>query len=422
MTLFALGINHNSASVALREKVIFSVESLQQAIDSLLRQPQIQGAVLLSTCNRTELYLAACPSDTLYTELVAWLATYHNISQEQLAPSLYWHQHEHAVEHLMRVTSGLDSMVLGESQILGQVKKAYNDAQINQSLPIELDRLFQRVFATAKRVRTETNIGANTVSVAFAACLLCRQFFTSLSDLGILLIGAGETIELAARHLAKQQAGRILIANRTLQHAQSLAEQVGAQVIGLEDIKDHLQQADIIISSTASRYPIVSTAWVEQALAARAGRPMVFIDLAVPRDIDPEVGDLPAVHLYSLDDLQTVIQRNLVQRQVAAVEAGQIIRQECASFMNWLQMQEEIEVIRNYRYQADVIRQEMESRALTSLRQGGDAEFIIHELARRLTRRLIHTPTKILQDAVLQGDQTRLQLLCDSLCTSLEAD
>ena len=410
MTLLALGINHKTAPVSLRERVTFSPESIEQALTSLLQQPLVQGGVVLSTCNRTELYLSVEQQEHIHEQLVAWLCEYHHLRPEEVSKSLYWHHGNDAVSHLMRVASGLDSLVLGEPQILGQVKKAFAESQRGQSLSGELERLFQKSFSVAKRVRTETEIGASAVSVAFAACTLARQIFESLAELNVLLVGAGETIELVARHLREHKVRHMIIANRTRERAQLLADEVGAEVITLPEIDERLADADIIISSTASPLPMV-----ERALKARRNQPMLLVDIAVPRDIEPEVGKLANAYLYSVDDLHAIIQSNLAQRKAAAVQAESIVQQESTNFMAWLRSQGAVETIRDYRSQADQIRAEMEAKALAAIAQGADVEQVIHELAHRLTNRLIHAPTKSLQQAAGDGDVERLQLLRDSL-------
>lgn len=266
MTLLALGINHKTAPVSLRERVTFSPDTLDLALDSLLAQPMVQGGVVLSTCNRTELYLSVEEQDNLHEALIRWLCDYHNLNEDELRKSLYWHQDNDAVSHLMRVASGLDSLVLGEPQILGQVKKAFADSQKGHLKASELERMFQKSFSVAKRVRTETDIGASAVSVAFAACTLARQIFESLSTVTVMLVGAGETIELVARHLREHKVKKMVIANRTRERAQVLADEVGAEVIALSEIDERLKEADIIISSTASPLPIIGKGMVERAL------------------------------------------------------------------------------------------------------------------------------------------------------------
>ncbi|GGD19759.1 MULTISPECIES: glutamyl-tRNA reductase [Franconibacter] len=415
MTLLALGINHKTAPVSLRERVTFSPDTLDQALESLLAQPMVQGGVVLSTCNRTELYLSVEEQDNLHDRLVRWLCDYHNLNEDEVRNSLYWHHDNDAVSHLMRVASGLDSLVLGEPQILGQVKKAFADSQRGHAKASELERMFQKSFSVAKRVRTETDIGASAVSVAFAACTLARQIFESLSSVTVLLVGAGETIELAARHLREHNVKKMIIANRTLERAQRLADEVGAEVINLAEIDERLKEADIIISSTASPLPIIGKGMVERALKARRNQPMLLVDIAVPRDVEPEVGKLANAYLYSVDDLQSIIQHNLAQRKAAAVEAESIVEQEAHEFMAWLRAQSASATIREYRSQAEQVREELTAKALAALQQGGDAESILQDLARKLTNRLIHAPTKSLQQAARDGDDERLHILRNSL-------
>ncbi|QDX30042.1 glutamyl-tRNA reductase [Dickeya poaceiphila] len=415
MTLLALGINHKTAPVSLRERVAFSPDRQGQALHSLLQQPLVQGGVLLSTCNRTELYLSVEEQENRHEQLIAWLCAYHQLNPDDIRKNLYWHEGNAAVSHLMRVASGLDSLVLGEPQILGQVKKAFADSQRERSLSGDLERLFQKSFTVAKRVRTETDIGASAVSVAFAACTLARQIFESLSDVNVLLVGAGETIELVSRHLSEHRVKRMVIANRTRERAQVLAEEVGAEVITLAELDAHLPQADIVISSTASTLPIIGKGMMERTMKTRRNQPMLMVDIAVPRDIEPEVGRLPNIYLYSVDDLQAIIQHNLAQRKAAAIQAESIVQQECSEFMAWLRAQSAVDTIRDYRSQADRLREEMTAKALAAIQNGGDVDAIVQELTHRLTNRLIHAPTRSLQQAARDGDLDRLQILRDSL-------
>ncbi|WJV60632.1 glutamyl-tRNA reductase [Pectobacteriaceae bacterium CE70] len=415
MTLLALGINHKTAPVSLRERVAFSPDTLGQALHSLLQQPLVQGGVLLSTCNRTELYLSVEDRENQREQLVNWLCEYHRLDRDDVQKSVYWHENNAAVSHLMRVASGLDSLVLGEPQILGQVKKAFAESQREHSLSGELERLFQKSFTVAKRVRTETDIGSSAVSVAFAACTLARQIFESLAEVNVLLVGAGETIDLVARHLREHRVKRMVIANRTRERAQALANEVGAEVITLAELGEQLAYADIVITSTASTLPIIGKGMMERTLKARRNQPMLMVDIAVPRDIEPEVGKLPNIYLYSVDDLQAIIQHNLAQRKAAAVQAESIVQQESSEFMAWLRAQSAVETIRDYRAQADSLRAEMTMKAMVAIQQGGDVESIVQELTYRLTNRLIHAPTKSLQQAARDGDLDRLQILRDSL-------
>ena len=372
MTLLALGINHKTAPVSLRERVSFSPDKLDQALDSLLAQPMVQGGVVLSTCNRTELYLSVEEQDNLQEALIRWLCDYHNLNEEDLRKSLYWHQDNDAVSHLMRVASGLDSLVLGEPQILGQVKKAFADSQKGHMKASELERMFQKSFSV-------------------------RQIFESLSTVTVLLVGAGETIELVARHLREHKVQKMIIANRTRERAQILADEVGAEVIALSEIDERLREADIIISSTASPLPIIGKGMVERALKSRRNQPMLLVDIAVPRDVEPEVGKLANAYLYR------------------AVEAETIVAQETSEFMAWLRAQSASETIREYRSQAEQVRDELTAKALAALEQGGDAQAIMQDLAWKLTNRLIHAPTKSLQQAARDGDNERLNILRDSL-------
>ncbi len=274
--------------------------------------------------------------------------------------------------------------------------------------------MFQKSFSVAKRVRTETDIGASAVSVAFAACTLARQIFESLSTVTVMLVGAGETIELVARHLREHKVKKMIIANRTRERAQVLADEVGAEVVALSDIDERLKEADIIISSTASPLPIIGK-MVERALKSRRNQPMLLVDIAVPRDVEPEVGKLPNAYLYSVDDLQSIISHNLAQRKAAAVQAETIVEQETSEFMAWLRAQSVSETIREYRGQAEQVRDDLTAKALAALEQGGDANAIMQDLAWKLTNRLIHAPTKSLQQAARDGDDERLTILRNSL-------
>ncbi|MDZ7320598.1 glutamyl-tRNA reductase [Kosakonia sacchari] len=415
MTLLALGINHKTAPVSLRERIAFSPETLDQALESLLSQPMVQGGVVLSTCNRTELYLSVEERDNLQEALVRWLCDYHHLREDEVRQSLYWHQDNDAVSHLMRVASGLDSLVLGEPQILGQVKKAFADSRRGHDNASDLERMFQKSFSVAKRVRTETDIGASAVSVAFAACTLARQIFESLASVTVLLVGAGETIELVARHLREHKVQKMIIANRTRERAQVLADEVGAEVISLSDVDERLKDADIVISSTASPLPIIGKGMMERAMKARRNQPVLLVDIAVPRDVEPEVGKVANAYLYSVDDLQSIIQHNLAQRKAAAVQAETIVAQETSEFMAWLRAQSASETIREYRSQSETARDELTAKALAALEQGGDPQAIMQDLAWKLTNRLIHAPTKSLQQAARDGDDERLHILRNSL-------
>ena len=308
MTIIALGINHKTASVELREKVAFSPEQLSNALSQLASSEQFKETVFVSTCNRTELYCSLEHSNS--QALLKWLADLHCIDTEQLEDNVYIHQNQDAINHLMRVACGLDSLVLGEPQILGQIKQSYNSAKQHDCVLPTFERLFQKTFSVAKQVRTETDIGASAVSVAYAAVNLAKHIYGQLDKIKVLLIGAGETIELVARHLYQQHPKAITVANRTIERAKNLAEEVEADVISLAQLPEKLYDADIVISSTASTLPIIGKGIVEQSLKQRRYKPMLFVDIAVPRDIESQVGELDAAYLYSVDDLQAIVNEN----------------------------------------------------------------------------------------------------------------
>ncbi|MGY2573135.1 glutamyl-tRNA reductase [Vibrio sp. C8] len=413
MSLLAIGINHNTASVELREKVAFGPDKLSEALGQLSADSHVNGSVILSTCNRTEIYCDVKSSSK--NKLIEWLTQFHNVSPEDLRPSLYVHEDQAAIRHLMRVSCGLDSLVLGEPQILGQVKQAYADSRKNNAVDSSLDKWFQKAFSVAKRVRTETEIGGSAVSVAYAACTLAKHIFESLSDATVLLVGAGETIELVAKHLAGHNCKRIIVANRTRERAMSLAEEFNADVIALNEIPDHLHFADIVISSTASPLPIIGKGMVESALKKRRHQPMLFVDIAVPRDIESQVGDLNDAYLYSVDDLQSIVDSNIEQRKVEAIEAEAIVSEESAAFMSWMRSLQAVDSIRDYRKAANEIREELLSKSLQALAAGGDPEKLLVELSNKLTNKLIHNPTRAMQSAAELGEPAKLAIIRQSL-------
>lgn len=391
MAFLALGINHKTASVAVRERVAFGPEQLVEALQQLCRVTPCREAAILSTCNRSELYLAL---DEAQAEAVlAWLAGYHGLNLDELRACAYIHQDNEAVRHMMRVACGLDSMILGEPQILGQMKDAYASAREAGTLGPLLGRLFQATFSTAKTVRTDTRIGENPVSVAFAAVSLAKQIFSDLPRSQALLIGAGETITLVARHLHEQGIRRIVVANRTLERASQLAEEVGGQAVLLADIPEQLVNSDIVISSTASPLPILGKGAVERALKKRKHRPVFMVDIAVPRDIEPEVGELDDVYLYTVDDLHEVIAENLRSRQGAARAAEELVLAGVDEFMARLRERDSVDLLRGYRQRAEQLRDEELAKALRQLGNGIPAEEALAQLARGLTNKLLHAPS-----------------------------
>ena len=401
MPLIALGINHRTAPVDIRERVAFPPERLSEALRELTHLPQVHEAAILSTCNRTEIYCGL--EENAHAGVIEWLGRYHKLGAEQLQPYLYVYPEQDAVRHMFRVAAGLDSMILGEPQILGQMKTAYQSAVDAGTLDLQLNKLFQHTFAVAKQIRTDTAIGASPVSVAFAAVSLARQIFGDLSKQTALLIGAGETIELAARHLADHKLGRMIVANRTVERAHNLAAEFNGYAIALSEMPTHLAEADIVISSTASQLPILGKGAVERALKQRKHRPMFMVDIAVPRDIEPEVAQLEDVYLYTVDDLQEVIQENLKSRQEAAIQAEEIIEVQCAHFLGWLRSLDAVSTIRDFRVQADATRDEVLDKARQLLAQGKDPEQALQFLAHTLTNKLIHTPSANLRQAGFDG-------------------
>ncbi|WP_440053875.1 glutamyl-tRNA reductase [Pseudoalteromonas sp. T1lg65] len=413
MTIIALGINHKTASVELREKVAFSPEQLTEALHQLHCSGQFKESVIVSTCNRTELYCILESSDPQV--LLQWLAQFHDIDQHQLADNVYVHLNQDAVNHLMRVACGLDSLVLGEPQILGQIKQAYSTAKQHQGVKPTFERLFQHTFSVAKQVRTETDIGASAVSVAYAAVNLAKHIYGQLDKTRVLLVGAGETIELVARHMYQHQPKSITVANRTIERAKSLAEEVNGEVISLAQLPDTLPEADIVISSTASTLPIIGKGVVEQALKKRRHKPMLFIDIAVPRDIESQVSELDAAYLYSVDDLQAIVNENMASREQAAKQAQTIIDEKTKEFALWQRSLESVDVIKQYRESAQEIKNELVDKALNQLQSGKDAEKVITELANKLSNRLTHAPTRAIQQAAREGDTDKLVQLKQTL-------
>ncbi len=409
MTLLTLGINHQTAPVEIREKVTFAPEQMDQALRQAASLKEVNEAVIVSTCNRTELY---CEVGANYANSVAdWLSEFHKLDNGSLTPYLYQYRDQQATHHLFRVASGLDSLVLGEPQILGQLKTAYDKACANQTVKTVLGRLFQHGFTVAKKVRTDTAIGSNPVSVAFAAVSLSKQIFGDLSSLHALMIGAGETIELAARHLKGQKIGGITIANRTVERAQALASELDARAITIGDIPEALVKADIVISSTASQLPILGKGATESALRKRKHRPIFMVDLAVPRDIEAEVGDLDDVYLYTVDDLKEVIDENRRSREEAANEALDIIETEVLHFDHWIRTHQSADEIRLLRGNADAIREECLAKARMLLANNEDPMKVLESLSSNLTNKLMHGPTIQMRRALKDDDQKTVDLL-----------
>jgi glutamyl-tRNA reductase len=400
MAFNILGINHKTAPVALREKVAFSEDRLIAALRTLRQENGVTEVVILSTCNRTEVYWSGSASGA---ELSQWLERHHG-NDLDLASSLYNHQESRAVEHAFSVASGLDSMVLGEAQILGQLKDAYRIAQETGSTGPVLNKLFQAAFSAAKRVRSETRIGANAVSLASATVSLARRVYSDLSEHSALLIGAGEMNALTARHFMSAGVKRMVIANRTVERAQALAAEINATAVGLADLDRELAQADIVISCTASPSPLVTKRAVETAIRARRRRPIFMVDMAVPRDIEAEVAELEDVYLFSIDDLQQLVNENLQQREVAAGGAREVIAEEVNRFLADTRAQDAGPAIRALRQQAEAIRQQTLEQARRMAASGKSTEEVMEYLANTLTNRLLHAPTHALRQAAELAD------------------
>lgn len=410
MTLLAFGINHKTAPVDIREKVAFAPDKLGAALKDLLTLTAVNEAAIVSTCNRTELYCDLSEADS--AEVVAWFRSYHSLSAEELEPYIYTHLDNQAVQHILRVASGLDSLVLGEPQILGQIKDAYHTASQAGAIGHLLNRLFQHTFSVAKEVRTDTAIGSSPVSVAFAAVSLAKQIFSDLSEHTALLIGAGDTIDLVARHLNDQGIKHLIVANRTVERAMTLTNQfMHSEAIALADIPSRLAETDMIISSTASQLPILGKGAVESALKSRKHRPMFMVDIAVPRDIEPEVGDLSDVYLYTVDDLHEVIEEGRQSREEAAEQAQEIIENQVEHYMGWLRSLEAVDTIRSYREQAELLRDEAMHNARRQLAAGRDPETVMSELARVLTQKLLHQPTVQMNRAAFEGREELLETI-----------
>jgi len=403
MGILALGINHKTAPVSVREKVSFDPAVMPDVLQQLLQaKDAVSEVAILSTCNRTEVYCAVEGAD-VGQQVLSWLSEYHALDAEVLHASSYIHNDEAAVQHMMRVASGLDSLVLGEPQILGQLKSAYAVAQESSTVGSELGRLFRQAFSVAKDVRTNTAIGENPVSVAFAAVSMAKHIFSDFSRSTALLIGAGETIDLVAKHLSEAGIKQIIVANRTLARAQKLAEQFHAEAVLLEDIPQELPKADIVISSTASPLPILGKGAVERALKKRRHAPMFMVDIAVPRDIEEEVGELSDVYLYTVDDLKDIIEENVKSREQAAQQAEQLILNGVERFMRDLRSLDAVETVTAFRGHIEAIKKDCMEKALKQLANGDDAEKVLQQFAHTYTNKMMHLPTSQVRKASAEG-------------------
>lgn len=412
MSLITLGINHKTAPLELRERLAFTPQSLPEALLSLKKLRHIEEASILSTCNRTEIYCVT--SEDNDQAIIQWFSQFHGVDENKIKEHLYLHAHEETVRHAMEVACGLDSMILGEPQIAGQMKDAYALANENGTIGQLLGKLYQRAFAVSKQVRTDTDIGSSPVSVAFAAVSLARQIFGDLKQTTVLLVGAGETIELTTRHLHAQGVKKIIIANRSVERAQKLADEFNGEAISLQHIGTHLHRCDIVIASTASPLPIIGKGTVERALKQRKREPIFMVDLAVPRDIEPEVNDLDDIYLYSVDDLQSVIEENMENRQQAALQAHEIIDIQVEHFLDWQRSLGAVDVIAQIRQHTQNISDEVLYKAKKQLASGQNAEEVLDYLAHTITNKFLHQPSTHLRLAS-QDDRDDILNLAQNL-------
>lgn len=431
MALVLAGINHNTATIELREKVAFPPEIVARAIEQLKAMPAVDEVVIVSTCNRTELYLSLDlaeetgapdlrPAERLGQEvdlqvyqqqLTGWLGHFHQLDARELEQCSYFHWQEQAVRHLMKVCSGLDSMVLGEPQILGQIKSAYAVSRELDVVGVNLGKAFQDAFSIAKAVRTDTAIGENPVSVAYAAVTLAERIFSNLPSLSALLVGAGRTIELVARHLREKGISRIVVANRTLERAVELGNRFEGHGVLLSDIPEQLIQADIVVSSTNSQLPLLGKGAVEKAFRQRRHRPMLLVDLAVPRDIEAEVGEVPDAYLYTIDDIRGVIDDSVRSRNQAATEAEQIIDRGVKEYLDHVRSLSAVSTLKSFRGQAEAVRHAELEKARRALEKGGQVDNVLDALSRGITNKLIHSPTVKMKQASAQGREELMELV-----------
>lgn len=426
MPVFIFGINHKTAPVSIREKVAFSPRVILESLVNIKNTLPLDEVVIVSTCNRMEVIYSSDSaivdeqqSLVKFQEIMIWIANQHQLDPDEIKNSTYHHVGISAVEHIMKVACGLDSMVLGEPQILGQVKDAYAYARQADTTGFYLNRLFQQTFSLAKQVRTETQIGASAVSVAYAAATLAKRIFSDLSSVQALFIGAGETIELTARHLAQQGVSQMKVANRTIERAQHLVNEFGATAYGLSALPELVAQADIIISSTASSLPIIGKGLMEKAIKQRKHRSIFMVDLAVPRDVEPEVADLNDIYLYTVDDMQAIVKENVKIRHDAATAAQEIIYEHAQKYLAWLKSLSSVSLLKSFRQQIEEIKEEELKRAISKLKSENTtnninfSEEILNEFSNRLTQKLMHSPSKIIREAGEKNQQQKIQWLAE---------
>ncbi len=413
MNIIVVGLSHKTASVDIREKVAFSPTNMEKPLSALRDLPDITEAIIVSTCNRVEIYATTHDIAGGISRIKRFIADYHNLSLESLDSHLYSHHGEEAIRHVFRVASSLDSMVVGEPQILGQIKTSYGYAAEYKSSGIILNRFLHKAFSVAKRVRTETKIASSAVSVAFAAVELSKKIFDDLSDKTVMLIGAGEMCELAAKHFLNNGVRGVMVTNRTFERAERLAEEFGGRAVKFDDLFDYLHKADIILSSTGAPHCIIGPKDLEEVMRKRKQKPMFFIDIAVPRDIDPKVNDVENAYLYTVDDLQEVVAANLQQRTEEAKKAEVIVDQEIGQFFKWLSSLEVTPTIVALRAKFDEVRRSELEKTIANWKDlPPDAQKRLEALTNAIMNKLLHPPTSLLKKA---GQGGRTDLYVDSL-------
>ncbi len=408
MPLLITGISHHTATLEIREKIAITRLDYAERVRELLEYDGIEEAVIVSTCNRTEVYSVG-PKQSRQ-QVRQWLKAKGGLSEKELEKHCYVHEREQAVHHLFRVAGGLDSLVLGESQIVGQLKDAWQMSAEAGGVEKVLDRLFQHAFATGKRIRTKTRIGEHPVSVAYTTVMLAKQIFGDLASKTVILVGAGEMVELCGRHLHDKGLSSLIIANRSIERARELADEFDAFAVALKDLPDVLHRADILISSTASLEPVIHAGMVKAALKQRRSQPMFMVDIAVPRDIHPDVGKLGNVYLYTIDDLQKVVDENLSKRTEAAEAASTDVEEAVEEFMRWLNSARAAVYLKNLHKHARENSDELVEKALRKIRAGQDPEQVIQKLAHTLTKRILHLPSTRLRQAAEEQDDELLKV------------
>lgn len=415
MSFFALGVNHQTASVELREQIAFNPDKLSKLLAAQSHDPNLNDLVVVSTCNRTEVYAMSEQSE----QVLQWLADANGLDVQQLQNHVYRYENAQAVTHLMRVASGLDSLMLGEPQILGQVKTALSLAKDNATVSKDLNRIFEYAFYAAKRVRSETAVGSHAVSMGYAVAQLALQVFTQAESLTVMMVAAGEMNSLVAKHLAEMGVGKIIICNRTRSRAEHLAQElnprVAVEIIDFQDLSAHLHRADVVSSCTGSLHQVISAADVKAALKKRRYQQMLLVDLAVPRDIDPKVEDLDGAYLYGVDDLQSVIEDNLAQRRQAALEAEVMVNQLATQLITQQKVKDAGSSIQQYREHGEQMRQQELNCALARIAKGEDAAVVMQDFSHRLTQKLLHPTSILLRDAAKADDPAHFGFMREHL-------